>query len=643
MKVSRGILVPSLFCFLGVGLANLAVAQTPTGTILGDVVDQSRAAVPNALVTVTNVATGVESKTQTNTVGAYTVPFLVVGPYEVSVEAAGFAKELRRGLALQVGQNMRLDFSLNVGSINQSIEVVGSAPQIETETSSKAEVIGSTQIQNLPINGRNYLLLALLAPGMVTSPKAAYGWLTQGSLSASGQRPEQNNFQLDGIDNKETSYNQPAVDVAVDAIGEFRTIVGMAPAEYGRGGGAVIIASVKSGSNSLHGSGFEFFRNEALDARNYFASSTTVLRRNQFGGSIGGAIVKNKTFFFGSYDGTRLFTPVGVPAYVVPTDDLRAGTFSGPIIDPTTGNPFPNNTIPADRIDPISAKIQQFFPEPNNPNVASSNFIFNDQPASHQRTDNVATRVDEQLTSRDLINFRYLFNQNNNPGSPAWPSGIGDLTQHVRAQLWGLEHTHTFGPRIFNDFRASWTRRNNVGQDANANKTDYASQLGIIGTEPAGQFWRFPTTSITGFGSLSGAALDLIVTDTIQIQDQVAMQVGRHNIRTGADVRRLRARNLDPHPVLGIPSQDNSPGIRTLISYSEFQRLPAEVWPNPVGIRGRLTYLCFSRTTGRSDQISLLIWASVGRKKRLLESWETSGPELIYRREPFCCLNLLRP
>ena len=331
------------------------LAQTSTGDVLGTVTDIGGGVVPAANVVVTNDATNVASPATSNDNGDFVVPFLRPGPYTVTFEKQGFKKQIRRGLILEVDQKLRIDVALAPGEITQTIEVEGGAPLLETDTTTIGKVITGNQIVSLPLNGRSYLQLALLAPGVARSGLTFPGLNSDPFIipfSAAGQRPEQNNFMLDGIDNKEPLYNQPAINLSVDAIGEFKVITGIAPAEYGRGG-AIISLVTRSGTNRLHGNLFEFLRNNAMDSRSYFANSTSHLVRNQFGGSLGGPVYipkiyngKNKTFFFVNSEALRQRAAGQPPQYIVPTPAVRSGVFSSAITDPANGQPFQGNTIP---------------------------------------------------------------------------------------------------------------------------------------------------------------------------------------------------------------------------------------------------------------------------------------------------------
>ena len=326
---------------------SIASAQQPTGQITGIVSDNSGAVIPDAEIDVANVATGVHWNAKSNDGGTYAFSILPPGSYEVDVKKGGFESVRRSGITLSVGQVARLDFKLNVGSQTQTVEVTGAAPLLESETASTGQVISTKPINDLPLNGRNFLQLAKLTAG-VAEPKPGDRASAGGSFQANGVRAQLNNFMLDGVDNNAKIVDQQnsspvVIQPSVDALQEFKVETNNYSAEYGYSAGAVVNASIKSGTNQFHGDAFEFFRNDALDARNFFSNPTArrpILQQNQFGGTVGGPIIRNKAFFFGSYE--RTSTNRG-NTYVstVPTAAIRAGDFTGQatIYDPSKHHP----------------------------------------------------------------------------------------------------------------------------------------------------------------------------------------------------------------------------------------------------------------------------------------------------------------
>jgi hypothetical protein len=523
----------------------IALAQTPTGVIQGTVTDTSGSVVPDAQVTVSDQATNIRWSTRTNDVGDYRVPFLPPGRYSVSVERPGFARQVFHGFAVEVDRTIRVNFSIAPGELTQTVEVNAQSQLIDTETSATGKVVTGKQIVDLPLNGRNYLQLALLAPGVVRSGITFVGLFTDPAavpISAVGQRAEQNNFILDGIDNKEPLYNQPAINPSVDAVGEFKVITGIAPAQYGRGGGAIISAVTRAGTNQLHGNLFEFLRNNAMDARSYFADRTSHLVRNQFGGSLGGPVYlpglyngRDKTFFFANVDFTRQRSAGAPPQAIVPMPAMRGGAFVTTITDPATGQPFPNNTIPTARMNSLSLKLQELFPLPNRTSV--QNFIYNDVASTRSDADYYVARVDHLISDRDNLYVRYAFSKPTILRPPRFPSGVGSEAVNNKAQGASLAEVHTFGPRAVNEFRFGWQRREFSDNSQLAFTRNVLSELGVTGVATDPLVWSYPSLSIAGFTTLNDPAAIIQDNDVFQFSDLVTIQAGRHSFQIGGDLR----------------------------------------------------------------------------------------------------------
>ncbi|MHB8216027.1 MAG: carboxypeptidase-like regulatory domain-containing protein, partial [Candidatus Sulfotelmatobacter sp.] len=305
--------------------AIVAYSQVSGGTLTGTVMDRGRAAIPNAHISIHNVATGVTREVTTNHDGLYTAPNMLPGTYEITVSAVGFATEVQKGVTLTVGAELILNITVQVGSVSQKIEVTGEAPAVQLENSVISGVVDSDQVVGLPLNGRDWTLLATLEPGVdsVNSLQASAGTTHRAfrgfgtELTVSGSRPQENNYRIDGISVNDYSNGGPGSvegsTLGTDAVAEFSVMTSNYSTEYGRTSGGVINAVTKSGTDSLHGDAYEFLRNSALDARNYFdPAQIPGFRRNQFGGALGGPIRKNHTFFFGDYEGLRETNDVSV-------------------------------------------------------------------------------------------------------------------------------------------------------------------------------------------------------------------------------------------------------------------------------------------------------------------------------------------
>src|SRR6185369_483948 len=355
----------AVLCF-AVLAVQMLFAQVDTGTITGTVLDTQGAGVPSASLTFVETSTSATSKTQTDASGNYASPPLKPGTYKVTAQASGFKVQTHEAVNVRVQDRLRLDFNMAVGSVTENVLVTAERPSIQTDTSSLGEVITTTQITQLPLNGRDYIQLATLTTGVVRTSSGTNGnsgGSSTGGLNsfvANGTRGTLNNFLLDGIDNNSNDNGGVVLRSNVDAIQEFKLQTNSYSAEFGRSGGAVVNAITKSGANNYHGDVFEFFRNSALDARDYFEPPTDTkasFKQNQFGGTLGGPIIQDKLFWFADYQGTRIRNPLNWNS-LVPTAAERAGDFSAPgeptIYDPETGNPFAGNIIPSDRIDQIS-------------------------------------------------------------------------------------------------------------------------------------------------------------------------------------------------------------------------------------------------------------------------------------------------
>jgi outer membrane receptor protein involved in Fe transport len=442
-----------------------AFAQVDTGIISGTIRDGQGASVAAATITFVDVSTNATTKTQADGSGDYASPPLRPGEYKIVAEAQGFKTETRTTITLKVQDHLRMDFDMAVGAVSENIDVTSETPIIQSETSSLGQVISSTQITELPLNGRDYIQLATLSTGVVRTSSGTNGnsgGSSTGGLNsfvANGTRGTLNNFLLDGIDNNSNDNGGVILRTNVDAIQEFKLQTNSYSAEFGRSGGAVVNAITKSGSNRYHGGVFEFFRNSALDARDYFelpTDSKASFKQNQFGGTLGGALIKDKLFWFGDYQGSRIRNPLNWNS-LVPTDAERAGNFAGdPIIyDPQTGNPFPGNMIPGGRIDPISQAYMNLYPEANSD---GRYIIF---PIERDSIDQGDGRLDYNLSARNQFFGRYS-QAGRTDIRPAPLPGLangGDSSTGIGyedTQGVSVGFTHTFSPRIVNEFRVGF-------------------------------------------------------------------------------------------------------------------------------------------------------------------------------------------
>jgi hypothetical protein len=528
-----------------------APAQSTFASIVGTVRDRSGAVVPGATVTVTNTGTNQNRSAVTNDQGDYLVASLLPGEYGVAVEMAGFKKQVRGGIVLQVNQRARLDFALEVGQIADTVNVTGGAPLVESETAEVGKVVESRQVSDLPLNGRNYLQLATLVAGANGGAPGNRVSAASGSPSINGVRTEDVTYLLDGADNVDLQQGHPAVRPSVDALHEFKVLTSQYSAEFGRAAGGVISAAVKTGTNEFRGSAFEFLRNDVLDARNFFAARKSPFRMNQFGATLGGPILHDRTFFFVAYEGlrTRQFQ---VRSATVPTAAQRSGDFSAaglraiynPFeVDAATGlrAALPGNRVPASRIHPTAGKLLAFWPDENRP---GDPFNFVRQFSSSTDIDQAIVRVDHSFSERDQL-FGRLSVDNNPifvPGSITGPFGFD---QQINGRQAAVVYTHIFGPRATNEFKFAYTRRRDSQRFENQGH-NYAKDFGFSNADLIlPEVFGFPGISVTGYTSLGGGNVFDTPTNTVSFDEKIALTRGSHFIKMGFTHWRYRMHSID--------------------------------------------------------------------------------------------------
>jgi hypothetical protein len=546
-------------------VSDRSVAQQVTAGVSGRVSDPTDAPVPKATVTAKDVERGTTFSATTNDDGAYTLPRLPVGSYEVRAEVPGFQTALTR-LELQLNQNARVDFHMQVGQVDQTVEVNAAAPLLQTETTELGTVINSKTNETLPLATRNYVQLTLLAPGSV-NPNP--GTLKDGSgTNANGGRPyvngnreQANNFLLDGVDNNQVSDNLVGYSPSVDAIQEFNMITNNAPAEFGNFQGGIISVSIKSGTNELHGSAFEFFRNNVLNANTWerkwqaAVPGTQIpreaLRWNMFGGSAGGPIIKNKLFVFGDYQGARFNRPGTVAAINVFSAAERQGDFSqlltqrgiqlyNPFSVNAQGNraPFPNNQIPISLIDPVANNMftSTLYPQPTSSGL-TNNFLNTTSSQAHGNQGDV--KVDVAISDNDRVFARYSQSAQSNPSANSFPLIFGGFNDYI-TYSGVVDWTRSIGPRLVNEFRSgiNYVKVNNGGVDNGLG--DVAQQLGIAGVNertPGLPSITFNSLA-TAIGSLNIGTQQLFANTVFQVGDMLVASVGKHVVHTGFLVMR---------------------------------------------------------------------------------------------------------
>jgi hypothetical protein len=571
-----------------------AHAQVTTGSIVGTVTDSSEQIVPGAQVSIRNVSKGTTTSYVTDATGSFTAPFLVPGTYEVSVELEGFKKWVRSNIVLQVNDRLRIDAALEVGGIQETTTVTASVPLVRTDTSEIGTVIEEKAIKELPLNGRNFATLVYLTPGITPgqagenlSGASTFNPRGASNFNALGQKANSNAWLVDGIDNNEYTFNTVIIAPSVEQVREFKVLSGVFSAEFGRGAGVVSV-STKSGSNRLAGTVFEYLRDDVFDARNFFVRKVaqpdggfTVdpkppFNRNQFGGAAGGPVVipglyngSNRTFFFADYAGLsekRGLTFVNS----VPTAEARVGNFSNfrdargnliPIYDPLTTridpasgrivrDPFPNNIIPADRINPVGGNVAGIYPLPNGP----GNFNNFTSTTNRETTDHVYSgRVDHMLGENDsfFVRFNYgKFTLDAPQGqaqcclpTPAEAAARFDLgpyvagIQNTRLTTHGaaFNYSKVLRSNLVNELRIGYARtvpstfQSDFGHQS-------ATSLGIQGINVTEFTTGLPNINITDMTGISGGPAFLPVNPKqfhYQVEDALVWLRGRHSLKFG--------------------------------------------------------------------------------------------------------------
>lgn len=609
---------------LAISLALLAstgpplLAQVDMGAVLGTVKDSSGAVIPGAAVTLRDVQTGLTLTSKADASGNYTFSPVKIGTYSVEARFQGFRQVVRHNVVVHVQQQVVVNFTLPPGQVTQTIQVSAAPPQLQTENASVGQVIGAQQINNLPLNGRNYIFLAQLSAGVTQGQEDTRGLGATGSFSANGERPAQNNYLLDGIDDNAdlvdflngTAY---VVRPPVDAIAEFKVQTNDYSAALGRSAGAVLNATIKSGTNQFHGDAWEFLRNDKFDAANFFENAGNETkgeyRQNQFGATIGGPIRKDKTFFFGDYEGTRIRQAIPWTASV-PTDLERSTGFTnlsellsqgqgpqggtqtdalgrtyplGTVFDPSTTravncgvpdpvagitvpcsggaaagsfvdyvrDPFPGNILPASRVNQNEVKLLNLFPPPNAPGLFN-NFFSN--PILRSNVNQFDVRVDNNFSSRDQMFARFSYSDVPEylPGpfqGFADGGAFQDGSQTAVSINSVLSETHSFSPTMINEARLGFTR---IGtsrlQPFATNLTNIPGQFGIKDIPQVTDNGGLGAMSFEGLNTLG--ANDFLPSveynSTWQFMDNITKIAGNQTLKAGVEFQHLRFSILQP-------------------------------------------------------------------------------------------------
>jgi hypothetical protein len=540
------------------GFCISARAQSTKVELSGLVEDPAALPVADAEVRLLNINTQVEQAAMTSEEGRYHFFALLPGTYTITVGKSGFTTLRRDGVVLRVGDQVVLNLTLEIGNVTESVNVTADAQLLQSVRSTVSMVVEQQKVVNLPLDGRNFIPLIALSPGVMLPPASTFPRIN-------GSRPRVSEYIYDGISVLQPEPGQVAYFPIVDAIEEFRVETNSYSAEYGRSNGGVIMVNHKSGSNDFHGSLFEFFRNEALNARNLFATSGPKprFRRNQYGFVFGGPIRRNKTFFFAEYQGTRLQTGT-VRTSTVPTSLQRQGMFGTPIFDPATTRQtdsgfvrdrFLNDTIPANRIDPATRAVINRYPLPNvfvnGQEAVANNYVRVGNEEVNQ--DQFGGRIDYHLNPRHRVFGRYAYLRDDSRGVSPLPDGSGVITTGItgdtltRGDSVALEHTWTPAGNRVNQIRFGYTRRG--FERASLRTGRPASEVTAIPNIPVSSFSdALPTYDVVGLQSLGASASGNadFTTSVTQVIDNFSWLRGRHSMKLGGDWRIEHAAILQP-------------------------------------------------------------------------------------------------
>ncbi|MBV8476113.1 MAG: TonB-dependent receptor [Acidobacteria bacterium] len=578
-----------------------------TGTISGTVTDSSGAAIANVVVTLNNTDTGLVRSIKTDISGGYEFLSVPVGEnYSVNVQAPGFQRSTQNAIKLDVNQKYRADFSLKVGAINEMIEVSANAAQVDTSSTQLGDVIGDKKMTMLPLNGRSYIDLLGLQAGVVpvasadaVNDRPVSGNGNSGQMSVNGQRESANSFLVNGGDVEESVNNGASVVPTLDSIQEFRLLTSSFNAEYGRFSGAIVNVVTKSGTNEFHGSAYEFLRNDAMDSHNYFDLTRGELRRNQFGGTIGMPIVKNKLFFFGDYQGTREVKGVSTGIIPVPSNLERTGDFSdlattgfgaftgtvrsgssptnfaavlshrlGYNVSPNENYWSPGCTtlaqaqagvcvfpgaagpiIPKSAWDSVAVKTLQFIPAPIGIQSSGQPYFSSSDQKSHVRDDKFGSKVDLNTGHGGTLTFYYTFDDasylNPFPSSFVNAPGFAAVTPS-RAQQYNVGYTTIFNPTTVNELHVNYTRFafvRNKPVEGLGDITSFGFTKGGLGVIPSNPMYEgVATTNLNNTGVSFGIPDGITgqYNNTYEITDGFSKVKGRHTLKFGTDVRYIQ-------------------------------------------------------------------------------------------------------
>ena len=570
--------VPLRLATLAIAFAAALASQGINSSVVGTVTDQTGAVVPGVSITVTNVNTGVKSSAVTDGTGNYRVPHLQPGQYQVEASAPGFKRFARQNVTLEIDRELRIDVGLEAGQVTESVNVMAEAPLVQTETGALSTVVENRQVTNLPLLGRNPQDFKNLSPGVVRN--------RDGDVITNGGMVRKDPYYIDGAHSSNHVWSGTPVNPNPDVVSELKVVTNSFSAEYGQTSGSVMLANTRSGTNHFHGTLFEFLRNDKLNAGNYYTHARNVLRRNQFGGTVGGPILRNRTFFFGGLQLTRERGTTIFNNYTVPVDAFRRGDFSsvlGPqlgsdalgrpvyrnqIFDPLTTrtvrdaqgrdvivrDPFPGNVIPTSRFSPAALKLQSYFPQPKTGATFANYSDFGSNVTNQYALD---LKVDHHISNNDKLMGRYSQNHNNSVMPQLFGTVIGGgtssgTTNTNTARQAVLNHVRVFGARTTNDLHLSYFRTFPHRYHAGYGEVGL-EDFGIFGMPDGAQKLGTPLIDFTGtgafasLGSPSGALL-IEKQESFALVNITSLIRGSHTIKFGGEIRKLRTDNIQPQP-----------------------------------------------------------------------------------------------
>ena len=532
-----------------------ALAQVTTGEIVGRVADESGGVLPGATITVQNLGTGDVRTAVARDTGDYLVTLLPIGNYLVRIELQGFSIQESK-VAVRSGEQIRVDGRLRVGAVTETVSVTAEAPLLQTESATISTLVTESEVQDLPVNNRNFVSLIRGVPGANAGAPNALGSGTRpddrrptSSVSINAAGDNRNNMLIDGMDNNERAIGTIVVRPSIDAIAEVRVQTSNYPAEVGRTAGGVVNILTKAGTNALHGTAYSFWRDDRFDSRDYFATVDPLLKQKQFGGSIGGPLVRDRTFYFADYEGFRS-RQGQVNVLTVPTARMRNGDFSEQsqiIYDPLTRLPFSGNVIPANRIDPIAARFLALYPDPTSPGLA------NNYSSTTLRTQNSTTadaRIDHRFSDTNSVWGRYSINDSRTVTPPGCPpvNGIhGNCLTGTNAGFPGPNDTDAqavqvnfvriFSPSMVGEFKGGYMKVGIFSYPSNY-QTNVSQQFGLNGVNIDDLASGLALQNIVGFALLGDTQNIPLITRnwTQQYNASITKTTGAHNIKFGGGV-----------------------------------------------------------------------------------------------------------